>query len=67
VAAAVPVYREFEGWPGDIGNVREYAELPGPARDYVEFIEEYTGVPVDMIGVGAAREQCVVRRRFFAQ
>ncbi len=65
VEAAAPVYREFEGWTDEISHIRRYDDLPETAKKYIEFIEEYTGVPVDMIGVGPAREECIVRRGFF--
>ena len=65
VEAAKPVYQEFEGWPTEIGHIREYDKLPAAAQRYIEFIEDYTKVPVDMIGVGPGREECVVRRSFF--
>ena len=65
VEAAKPVYEDFEGWPDDICGIREYDKLPNAAKRYIEFIEEYTKVPVGMIGVGPAREECVVRRQYF--
>jgi adenylosuccinate synthase len=65
VEAAKPIYQEFEGWPTEIGHIRDYDKLPTAARRYIEFIEDYTNVPVDMIGVGPGREECVVRRSFF--
>lgn len=65
LAKAKPVYREFDGWSGDISHVREYDELPKAAREYIEFIESETGVPVGMIGVGPQREQCVLRNKYF--
>lgn len=65
LAKAKPVYREFEGWSGDISHVREYDDLPKAAREYIEFIESETGVPVGMIGVGPQREQCVLRNKYF--
>lgn len=65
LAKAKPVYREFDGWSGDISHVREYDDLPKAAREYIEFIESETGVPVGMIGVGPQREQCVLRNKYF--
>jgi adenylosuccinate synthase len=31
--------------------------MPGPARRYVEFVEAELEVPVELVGVGAARER----------
>ena len=58
---AKPVYKEFEGNFGNISNVRNYDDLPENAKKYIEFIEEYTGCKVKFIGVGAEREEMVIR------
>lgn len=65
IAIAKPVYKDFEGWSSDISHVRTYQELPKPARDYIEFIESETGVPVSMIGVGPERSECILRHTFY--
>ncbi len=60
-ATAVPVYRELPGWQEDISGARTMAELPAAARDYLTFIEDYTGVKNNLISVGPEREQTVLR------
>ena len=60
-----PIYTEFKGWTGDLSDIRSYDELPEEAKTYVKFIEDNTGVPVSMIGVGPEREQCIMRRPVF--
>jgi len=65
LAKAEPIYREFEGWSGDISDVRSFGDLPKAARKYIEFIEEETGVPVGMIGVGPGRDECIRRFKIF--
>jgi adenylosuccinate synthase len=59
--AVSPVYEEHDGFQGDVSGVRSFADLPRPARDYVEAIEEQVGVFVHTISVGPDREQ-VIRR-----
>lgn len=61
----VPVYEEMEGWSDQISDVREFDKLPRAAQAYINRIETLTGVPVAMIGVGARREQAIVRTRLF--
>ena len=39
------------GWEAPIDD-----ELPGAARSYVSFVEDALGVPVTLVGTGAARE-----------
>ena len=41
-----PVLTEFEGWEGKVADARSYDEIPDGAKALVEFIEEYTDVPV---------------------
>ena len=56
-----PVYREFKGWNCDICKVRTWEDFPVEFREYVEFIEQETGVPVKIISVGPDREETIVR------
>jgi len=59
-----PVYKEFKGWGDEIGDVRDYADLPSTAKEYIEFIEDFLGIPVDIIGVGPRRDECIVRKNY---
>jgi adenylosuccinate synthase len=54
-----PVYEDFEGWNVDISDVRRYGDLPVPARQYLEFIEDQVGVPIGWVSVGAERHQLI--------
>jgi len=55
-----PVYEELPGWTEDITGVRTRDDLPPAAREYVEWVEEWVGVPITLIGVGPEREQAIV-------
>lgn len=55
-----PIYKTFEGnWNTD--NATTYEELPQKAKDYIEFIEDYTGVNVKYIGVGADEKRTIIK------
>jgi len=56
-----PVYKTFKGNFGDISKIRKYEDLPNDAKKYIETIEEYVGIPIKYIGVGAGREEMIVR------
>ncbi len=60
-----PIYEEFEGWDGNVGNIRKFEDLPINAQKYINAIEKYSGVPVSLIGVGQDRAQCIVREDLF--
>ena len=38
---------------------RDEADLPQAARDYLAFVADFIGVPIALIGVGAARDQVI--------
>ncbi len=54
-----PVYVEMESWKKDISAIRSAGNIPAELIKYIRFIEEQTGVPVKIIGVGPEREQFI--------
>ena len=56
-----PLYTSLPGWQEDISECRSFEDLPREAQNYVRFIEEHSGVPVGLIGVGPGREQTILR------
>lgn len=55
-----PVYKTLKGgW--DTEKASTFEELPKDAQDYIRFIEEYTGVPVKYIGVGADEKRTIIK------
>ncbi len=57
-----PRYEKKRGWGNDISGVRRYADLPRAARDYVEWVEEQIGVPIELLSVGPEREAVIPRK-----
>ncbi|HPX03772.1 MAG TPA: adenylosuccinate synthase [Synergistaceae bacterium] len=60
---ARPVYRTFEGWKEDLSVCRDLKNLPVQVKEYIEFIEEETGIPVIWIGLGADWGKALFIRR----
>ncbi|MFZ0448886.1 MAG: adenylosuccinate synthase [Desulfatiglandaceae bacterium] len=60
-----PVYQELPGWKEDISGVREVADLPSQARDYLNLIEKETGVPISVISVGPGRQETIIIKNPF--
>ena len=52
-----PVYETLPGWGVDLSDVTTPDALPGPAADYIAFLEDQIGVPIRLVGVGPGREQ----------
>ncbi len=60
-----PVYQELDGWNEDISGVRDVSELPPQARDYLDTIEQSTGVPLYAVSLGASREKILFLNEIF--
>jgi adenylosuccinate synthase len=54
-------YETLPGWKKPTTGAKSFYDLPVQARQYVEYIEKFVGVPVKWIGVGPAREHMVTR------
>jgi adenylosuccinate synthase len=59
--AAEPVYEVLEGWSEPLDGCSSVAELPAPARGYVEFVERELDVEVTLVGTGAERSSVLTR------
>lgn len=56
-----PVFTEFKTWNTDLSKISSYDQLPDEFKQYVDFIESETNVPVKMISVGPNRDHTIVR------
>jgi adenylosuccinate synthase len=52
-------YVELPGWSEDLGECRSESDLPIAAREYLQFMAEFVGVPVVMAGVGPSRDAVI--------
>ena len=57
-----PIYKQMEGWTGNLRKARKWEDLPTQVHSYVKFIEEYTGVPVVILSIGPEREETIILR-----
>ncbi|NWF83309.1 MAG: adenylosuccinate synthase [Bryobacteraceae bacterium] len=57
-----PVYAELPGWETRTSGITSYEELPKPARDYVAFLEQNTGVEIGCVSTGPERNETIVRK-----
>jgi adenylosuccinate synthase len=53
---AQPVWEKLPGWRRPLDEATSLSELPAPARQYVEFVSAALELPIELVGVGAARE-----------
>lgn len=58
-SAGNPVYARLPGWLTDLGSVDSAERLPAQARRFIDLVEQEVGVPVGIVGTGAARDHYV--------
>jgi len=56
------IYKEFNGFT-ITGKEKKYSDLDGNAREYLEFIEKYLGVPISLISIGPKRSETIIRKK----
>ncbi|MGB2808198.1 MAG: adenylosuccinate synthase [Sedimentisphaerales bacterium] len=61
LSRATPIYETVPGWDEEITEVSDFNDLPLNAQNYVCRVEEMTGKPVTIIGVGPKRNQTIFR------
>ncbi|MHC1732573.1 MAG: adenylosuccinate synthase [Bacteroidales bacterium] len=54
-------YISFNGWHNDITGCLSWNELPSELKEYIEYIERETGVPVTIVSVGPDRSATIYR------
>ncbi|MBT4985325.1 MAG: adenylosuccinate synthase [Ilumatobacter sp.] len=55
-----PVYEELPGWNTAINEMREPGQLPDAAKRFIEVVEREVGIPVNVVGVGAERDDYLI-------
>jgi adenylosuccinate synthase len=61
LSQAAPVYETVPGWDEEITEVSDFNDLPLNAQNFICRVEEMTGKPVTIIGVGPKRKQTIFR------
>jgi adenylosuccinate synthase len=57
-----PIYDELPGWKEDLMKVSDFDQLPAALMQYVDYIEQATGLPITIISVGPDRKQTLMRK-----
>ena len=55
-----PIYETLPGWDGELDFDGDREQLPEGARRYLDFIEAYLEVPIEMVSVGPERTQTLM-------
>lgn len=59
-----PVYKSFKGWHTDMTKTTSETDFGADFKAYIQFIEEYLGVPIRIVSVGPDRAQTIIREGF---
>ena len=66
LAECKPIHETLPGWSENISDIKKLEGFPVNVRNYLDRIAELTQTPIDIISVGADREQTVILKNPFA-
>jgi adenylosuccinate synthase len=58
--AVKPIYREVPGWHCQTAGIRNYADLPQKAKDYLKLLSEITETEFSFVSTGPDREDTII-------
>jgi adenylosuccinate synthase len=62
IVACEPIYETFPGWAESTFGITDWDKLPLNARRYLECVQQFIGVPIDMVSTGPDREHTILLR-----
>jgi adenylosuccinate synthase len=57
VSQLQPVFEYFPGWKEDLTKIKSIKDLPRAALNYIDFVSQFVGCPIDVVSVGPDRDQ----------
>ena len=66
IARCTPVYETMPGWSDATVGTTDYAKLPQAAKNYLQRIEQVTGVPIHVISTSPDRDHTIMLQHPFA-
>ena len=55
----IPIYKEFDGWMCSTKGLNSFSKLPHLARKYIEFVEDYLDVKINIVSTGPDRKDTI--------
>ncbi len=59
--AIEPILKEFDGWNISLDEISTFNNLPAELSNYIVFIENYLGIPINMVSIGPDRKQTILK------
>ena len=66
IARCTPIYESMPGWSQSTVGVTDYDKLPLAAQQYLQRIEEVTGVPIHMVSTSPDRDHTILLKNPYA-
>lgn len=60
-----PIFETLPGWKEDISRIRGLVDLPLNTRNYLKRIEKLSETPIQIVSVGAGREETIILKNPF--
>lgn len=57
-----PILEKFPGWKKSLKECKTFKKLPKEARNYIKYIESYTGTKIGIVSVGYERNETFILR-----
>lgn len=55
------LYKVFPGWDDDLSKIQKYEDLPQNTKNFIEFIEGYIDVPINIISLGPNPKEVIIK------
>ena len=55
-----PHYINLKGWNASTVGITNFAKLPSETKEYIKFIEEFTGVKISIVANGPERDAIIL-------
>jgi len=56
-----PVYKSFKGWNCSLDGLDDFKSLPQELKDYISYLEEELGVPINILSIGPRRKETIFK------
>ncbi len=63
LARCTPIYETLPGWDKELKP--DWGNLPKEAKDYLDYISQFTGVPLSIVSIGPKREETILLKSPF--
>ena len=63
LSRCTPIYETLPGWDEELKP--DWGDLPKEAKDYLDYISQFTGVPLSIVSIGPKREETILLKSPF--